>query len=146
MSLKDAGNTSGFSAAVSEPPFQQNTHCFAVGGHAKWPKCWRFSILPKFLKGAELAPAKDKHVPLQFTWKEPQSSTKDCPMGQVLGSRRVSRVLPAPKGLLFPSSPSQAFGGLGFSSDSFWIVDLQNNAIKFPLSKATISFKHFKEK
>lgn len=32
MYLKDAGNTCGFSAAVSEPPFQQNTHCFAVGG------------------------------------------------------------------------------------------------------------------
>lgn len=38
------------------------------------------------------------------------------------------------------------FGGLGSSSDIFQMVDLWNSAIKFPLSKAIISYKHFKEK
>lgn len=51
-----------------------------------------------------------------------------------------------PKLLLFPSSPSQALGGLGSSSDSFQIVDLQNSAIEFPLSKAKMLAKHLEEK
>lgn len=38
------------------------------------------------------------------------------------------------------------FGGLGSSSDIFQMVDLWNSARKFPLSKAIISYKHFKEK
>lgn len=97
MYLKDTGNACGFSAAASKPPFQQNTHYFAVRWHAKLLNCWQFSALPRFLNGAELVPVKDKHVPLQFTWKEPQSSTEDCNTRQGLGSRRVSGALPAPE-------------------------------------------------
>lgn len=63
-------------------------------------------------------------------------------MGQGLCSRRLCSALPA----ALPSSPSQAFEGLGSSCASFQMVDLWNSAIKFPPCKATTSCNHLKEK